>query len=254
MTNSYMNPASEVEELPVSALDALKYDKLSDKYQVIHTSDVLTIMREQGFRVTQANTLKPRRRDPRVVKHFLRMRHESHMGEVNGTIPEIIVINSHDGSTSLRMEAGLYRMVCSNGLIVKSSEIYSSRTRHFDVTEERVVTEAMKVIEAARLSAQRIERFMTRTMTLVDELEFAERAKEIKALNVSNDELLKVRRPEDDKNDLWTVFNRVQENIMRGGLEGVSAQGRRIRTGGVRSMGSTLKVNTSLWELAEEYV
>jgi hypothetical protein len=116
-----------------------------------------------------------------------------------------------------------------------------------------VVTEAMKVIEAARLSAQRIERFMTRTMTVIDELEFAERAKEIKALNVTNDELLKVRRPEDDKNDLWTVFNRVQENIMRGGLEGVSAQGRRIRTGGVRSLGSTLRVNTSLWELAEEF-
>jgi hypothetical protein len=54
--------------------------------------------------------------------------------------------------------------------------------------------------------------------------------------------------------DLWTVFNRVQENMMRGGLEGLSANGRRIRTGGIRAMGSTVKVNTSLWELAESYV
>ena len=245
---------TEILELPVSAVDALKYEKLSSAYQVIKTSDVLDIMKAEGFRVTQANTLKPRKRDPRVVKHFLRMRHESHMGAINGSIPEIVLINSHDGSTSLRMEAGLFRLVCSNGLIVKSADIYSSRTRHVDVTEDRVVGEAMKVIEAARESARRVEIFMGTVLTEERALEFAQQAKEIRNLNVPNEELLKVRRQEDLGKDLWTIFNRIQENMIRGGLEGVSANGRRIRTGGIRAMGSTVKVNTSLWELAESYV
>ena len=86
-------------------------------------ADIIELMREEGFLVTQTNTLKPRKRDPRVVRHFVRMRHEQHMREINGSVPEIMVINANDGSSSLRMEAGLFRFVCSNGLIVKSQEI-----------------------------------------------------------------------------------------------------------------------------------
>ena len=245
---------TEVLELPVSALDALKYEKLSERYQVIETKDVLEIMREQGFRVTQANTLKPRKRDPRVVKHFLRMRHESHMGAMNGTIPEILLINSHDGSTSLRMEAGLFRLVCSNGLIVKSQDIYSSRTRHIDVTEERVVTEAMKVIKAASESARRVEIFMGKVITDVDALQFAKEASDIRGGKIDPKALLTCRRDEDKENTLWNVFNRVQENLIRGGVEGVSPNGRRTRTLGIKAMGSTVKTNLKLWDLAENYL
>ena len=246
---------TEVFELPASATDAMKYEKLSEQYQVIHTSDVLKIMSEQGFRVTQANTLKPRTRDPRVVKHFLRMRHESHLNEINGTIPEIVLINSHDGSTSLRMEAGLFRMICSNGLIVKSSSIHSSRTRHIDVSEERVISEAIKVIGAARESARRIDLFMGKVLHPLGASEFALKALELHGTtHITSDELLKPRRSEDVGADLWSTFNRVQENLMRGGLQGVSATGRRVRTAGIRSMGSTVRVNTGLWELAESFL
>ena len=65
---------TEVLDLPASAVDALKYEKLSSSYQLIDTKDVLEIMRENGFRVTQTFSLRPRKRDPRVVKHALRMR------------------------------------------------------------------------------------------------------------------------------------------------------------------------------------
>lgn len=241
-------------QLPACATDAIKYEKLSEKYQIIKTSDVIEIMREQGFLVTSASTLKPRIRDPRVVKHFLRMRHESHMAAINGTIPEILVINSHDGSTSLRMEAALFRMVCSNGLIVKSASSYSSRTRHVDVTETRVVGEATKVIEAARESARRIELFMSKVLTPLDARSFATQAKEIRSVNVTEDELLSVRRDEDKDLTLWNVFNRVQENLIRGGVRGLSPNGRNIRTLGIKAMGSTVKTNLKLWELAENYL
>ena len=134
--------------LPEAAVDGIKYEKLSAKYDLISTGAVVELMREEGFRVTQANQLKPRKRDPRVVRHFVRMRHESYLKEINGSVPEILLINANDGSSSLRMEAGMFRMICSNGLIVKSHEIDSVRIRHIDVTAERVIEEANKVIGA----------------------------------------------------------------------------------------------------------
>jgi len=245
---------TEVLDLPASAVDALKYDKLSASYQLIDTKDVIDIMRDNGFRVTQTFSLRPRKRDPRVVKHALRMRHESFMDAKNGTIPELVLINSHDGSTSLRMDVGLFRIVCSNGLIVKSNDIYSSRTRHMDVNEDLVVNEAMKVIQAAKESASRIELFMQKILTPVDQLELATRAAEIRGLKIEPKELLTVRRDEDTGNDLWRVFNRVQEAVIRGGVTGVSPNGRRVRTLGIKAMGATVKTNTKLWSLAEEYL
>ena len=245
---------TEVLDLPTSAIEGLKYEKLSAAYQLIDTKDVIDIMRENGFRVTQTFSLRPRKRDPRVVKHALRMRHESFMDAKNGTIPELVLINSHDGSTSLRMDVGLFRIVCSNGLIVKSNDIYSSRTRHIDVNEEIVINESMKVIQAAKESAFRIEKFMGKILTPVDQLELATRAAEIRGLKVEPAELLQVRRDEDKGDDLWRVFNRVQEAIMKGGVKGVSPNGRRVTTLGIKAMGSTVKTNTKLWSLAEEYL
>lgn len=245
---------TEVLDLPTSAIEGLKYEKLSANYQLIDTKDVLDIMRENGFKVTQTFALRPRVRDPRVVKHALRMRHESFMDAKNGTIPELVLINSHDGSTSLRMDVGLYRIVCSNGLIVKSNDIYSSRTRHIDVSEDLIVNESMKVIQAAKESASRIELFMHKILTPVDQLELATRAAEIRGLKVDPKDLLAVRRDEDGGNDLWRVFNRVQEAVIRGGVTGVSPNGRRIRTLGIKAMGATVKTNTKLWSLAEEYL
>jgi len=123
-------------ELPVAARDPLQYEGLSNKYQVIHTTDVIDIMTEHDFIVTQVHSMKPRVRDPRIVQHFIRLRHKDLSNEINGTIPEVLVVNSNDGSTSLRMDAALFRLICGNGLIVKSADIYSSRLRHVDVTEE----------------------------------------------------------------------------------------------------------------------
>lgn len=241
--------------IPESIADPLKYEKLSDKYQVIKTGDVVDIMRENGFIVTQANTLKPRRRDPRVVKHFIRMRHQSLTEAINGTVPEILVINSHDGSTALRMDAALFRMVCSNGLIVKSNDIYSSRTRHIDVTEQKVVQEAEKVIRAAVESARRVELFRNKILSPDAVREFSVRALELRGMNnVTPADMLSARRSEDVGSSLWQVFNRVQENLIRGGIQGVSENGRRVRTQGIKAMGPTVRVNTKLWELAEEFV
>lgn len=159
--------------LPEAATDGIKFEKLSSKYDLISTESVVNLMREEGFTVTQTNTLKPRKRDPRMVRHFVRMRHESYLKEINGSVPEIMVINANDGSSSLRMEAGLFRFVCSNGLIVKSQEIASARIRHVDVTAERVLEEANKVIKSAQEAARRVDIFKQRVLSKNEEVQFS---------------------------------------------------------------------------------
>ena len=238
--------------LPAAATDAVKYEKLSSSYDLISTEAVVRLMKEEGFMTTAANQLKPRKRDPRVVRHYVRMRHESYALEINGSVPEILIINSNDGSSSLRMEAGLFRMVCSNGLIVKNAEIASARIRHVDVTAERVLESANVVIKSAQEAARRIEVFRARTLSGGDLVNFSKKASELWGGRIQPNMLLQSRRTEDEGRDLWSVFNRVQENLIKGGIVGRSANGRATRTHGIRAMDNSIKVNTKLWELAEE--
>jgi Domain of unknown function (DUF932) len=237
--------------LPEAATDGIKFEKLSDKYDLISTESVVELMREEGFTVTQTNTLKPRKRDPRMVRHFVRMRHESYLKEINGSVPEIMVINANDGSSSLRMEAGLFRFVCSNGLIVKSQEIASARIRHVDVTAERVLEEANRVIQSAQEAARRVDIFRQRVLNNDEKTQFSVLASALWGGRVMPHTLLESRRPEDSHDDLWHVFNRVQENLIKGGVVGRSPNGRNTRTHGIRAMDNTVKVNMKLWEIAE---
>ena len=105
-------------ELPVAARDPLQSKGLSKKYQVIHTTDVIDIMTEHDFIVTQVHSMKPRVRDPRIVEHFIRLRHKDLSNEINGTIPEVLVVNSNDGSTSLRMDAAQQLQKQYEGVVV----------------------------------------------------------------------------------------------------------------------------------------
>jgi hypothetical protein len=238
--------------LPEAATDGIKFEKLSDKYDLISTESVVNLMREEGFTVTQTNSLKPRKRDPRMVRHFVRMRHESYLKEINGSVPEILVINANDGSSSLRMEAGMFRFICSNGLIVKSQEIESARIRHVDVTAERVLEEANRVIKSAQEAARRVDIFKDRILNKNELTQFSVLASALWGGRVMPHTLLESRRPEDNGDDLWRVFNRVQENLIKGGVVGRSPSGRNTRTHGIRAMDNTVKVNMKLWEIAEE--
>lgn len=239
--------------LPPAATDGVKFDKLSSKYDLISTESVVNLMRDEGFIVTATNSLKPRVRDPRMVRHFVRMRHEQYF-EVNGSVPEILVINANDGSSSLRMEAGLFRMVCSNGLIVKSHDVGSARIRHVDVTADRVLEEANRVILGAQEAARRVDLFKDRILNQSEKMQFSVLASAFWGGRVMPHSLLESRRPEDNGDDLWRVFNRIQENLIKGGVVGRSPSGRNTRTHGIRAMDNSVKVNMKLWEIAEEFV
>ena len=245
-------------ELPTAAVSPLQSERLSKKYQIIHTTDVVDIMTEHDFIVTQVHSMKPRVRDPRVVEHFIRLRHKDFSNEINGTIPEVLVVNSNDGSTSLRMDAALFRLICGNGLIVKSADIYRSRLRHVDVTEQSVIEESKKVINAAIEAAKRIEKFQRKILRGDQVYNFATEASDIAlkivGSNMHPGDLLVSRREEDAGGALWNVLNRVQENLVKGGISYRTQKGRQMTSRGITGATPLIQINERLWALAEEYL
>jgi hypothetical protein len=245
-------------ELPAAAVSPLQSEGLTQKYQMIHTTDVVDIMTEHDFIVTQVHSMKPRVRDPRVVQHFIRLRHKDFSREINGAIPEVLVVNSNDGSTSLRMDAALFRLICGNGLIVKSADIYRARIRHVDVTEQAVIEESKRVIEAAMLAAQRIERFQKKILMGYAVYNFASEASElalkIVGAAIKPGDLLVSRRDEDSGSQLWNVLNRVQENLVKGGIVYRTPKGRQMTSRGITGATPLIQMNEQLWSLAEEYL
>lgn len=245
-------------ELPSCATNPLQSEGLTPKYQMIQTTDVIDVMLENDFIVTQVHAMKPRVRDPRIVEHFVRLRHKSHSAEINGTIPEVLVVNSNDGSTSLRMDAALFRLVCGNGLIVKSAEIYRARIRHVDVSEALVIEQAHKVIQAAMESARRIELFQSRVLQGHQVYNFATEASElalkIVGASIKPGDLLASRREEDGGPQLWNVLNRVQENLVKGGITYRTQKGRQMTSRGITGATPLIQMNERLWSLAEEYL
>ncbi len=250
-----MSEVREVVSMPPSVETGRKLESVSSKYVFIDTKKIISKLTEHGYYVTQSNQLKPRRRAAETVRHFVRMRHQDAQLEVNGAVPEIVVVNSHDGSSSLRFMAGLFRMVCSNGLIVQQASTGFARVLHNRNAEQEALEAAQKVLSDAQENARRIELFRQRVMKPIEVMEFATLAsRDVWSGKIDPDKLLMVRRPEDQNPDLWSVFNRVQENLIKGGVPGKSINGRNTRTHGIRAMDNSLKVNMRLWQLAEEFL
>jgi hypothetical protein len=140
-------------------------------------------------------------------------------------------------------------MVVADGTVAKIS------IRHTGYQAERIVQASQSIIEAAPKALERIAAFRNIRLGADEQLAFATAALSLKyaigEAPIDPSQLLQVRRKEDYANDLWTTVNRVQENIIKGGLAGRASTGRRTTTREVRSVGEDLRLNRALWTLAE---
>jgi hypothetical protein len=242
--------------LPLSMTEGMKSEKMSDRYAYIPTQDVVQTMLDNNYYISKIVATKPRSKDPRVVKHFVRMRNNDHPEGANGTHPEIVIVNAHDGTTSLQFMAGLFRMICSNGLVVGTHSFAPARIAHRANWREEALEKAHDVIYKASEAARRTELLRQKRLNTITALQFAQQASQhFYEGKISPHDLLTARRSQDVENDLWTIFNRVQENIIRGGLSADKGEGqRKFFTRSVRGAHADLTANNWLWNLTEEYL
>ena len=232
------------------------HESRSERYSYIPTAAVLTELRKEGFQpfmVTQTRVRDEGKREH--TKHMLRLRHAS---QINGAeANEIVLLNSHDGTSSYQMLAGMFRFVCSNGLVCGDT-VADVRVPHKGDVAGAVIEGAFEVLSGFERVKE--SRDAMRAITL-DEGEAEVFARSALALKydptdnkptpITESQILMPRRFDDRRPDLWSVFNRTQENLTKGGLHGRSANGRRQQTRPVQGIDSDVRLNRALWMLAD---
>ena len=227
----------------------------SDRYSYIPTATVLQELRGEGFQpfmVCQTRVRHDDRRD--YTKHMLRLRHAS---QINGReANEIILLNSHDGSSSYQMLAGMFRFVCQNGLVCGDT-VAEVRVPHKGDVAAQVIEGAYTVLEGFGQAQESREAMQAITLDGGESEVFARAALALKyddpdrLAPVTEAQVLAPRRFDDDRRDLWSVFNRAQENLIKGGLRARAANGRRQQTRPVQGIDQNLRLNRALWLLAD---
>jgi hypothetical protein len=230
------------------------HESRSRRYTYIPTIEVVNGLRREGFQPFMACQAKTRVEGKEAfTKHLLRFRHA---GQINGSeANEIILINSHDGTSSYQMLAGCFRFVCQNGLICGDT-VEDFRVRHSGDVVGNVIEGAFRVLdEFEQVDASKD---IMKQIELKPEHQqiFARAALQLRydedEAPIRPEQLNLPRRMDDRGNDLWRTFNRVEENMIRGGLRGRNANGGRTTTREVKGVSENVRLNRALWTLAEE--
>lgn len=241
-----MKEISAIQE-PIQAKHLTKY------YEMVHTQSVISRLEKDGFYLSDSGQRRTRNPENRhSTFHFARMRHES-IRERNGTHPEILITNSHDGNCSLRFYVGLFRYVCSNGLIV-GEKLPPIVIRHRVNAENEAMDAAKVAIHNAMETARRIDVFRARILSPIEQNQLVDRVSKELYEGRMGRAILEPRRSEDAQDDLWSVFNRIQENALNGGVRGVMVNGRPFTTRRVRGARAVVDVNRKIWDLAEAFL
>lgn len=230
------------------------------RYNFVPTTDIIDKMANQGWVVTnakQSSTKKDLRREYGV--HILEFQNPEVYIKGEGTSiearPTVVFINSHDGTRPLQSELGIFRLVCSNGLVIKSQDFGGFRERHTKLTNDAVKALLDEKTQLMEQAIGKINRWNGLEMKAIDMRKFATDALILRIGEERQPEdhevfsILEARRDADKSNTLWHVFNRVQENLIKGGFD---IGNRRARA--ITNPTQDLKLNQGLWQLAEEFV
>jgi hypothetical protein len=250
---SVLSPETLRERVPAIFAPAA-HQRTSSAYCFISSERVLEALASVGFFPVEARQAA-RAQSPLHARHLIRLRRRQEVIALHDCVPELLFLNSHDASSTAALRCGLFRLVCTNGLVASEAVFPAWRVLHRGNIAEDVVQGALRISERFELLAVSVER-MERTM--LDERQRLEFAAEAIALRFPKDvhgglapsELLVPRRPEDVGNDLWRTFNVVQGAVIQGGLVKRSASNRLIRTRRIRGIAEDLRLNSALWDMA----
>lgn len=230
-----------------------KHASRSEKYSFIPTIPLLENLQREGFQpffACQSRVRDPGRREH--TKHMLRLRRA---GQINNRqVPEIIILNSHGGESSFQLLPGIFRSVCTNSLVCGQS-FGEIRVPHRGNVVAKVIEGAYEVLGIFDRVEEKRDAMQSLLLPPPAQQAFARAALTYRFGDehqpVTTSQILTPRRYEDRQDDLWSVFNRCQENLLKGGLPGRTAKGKRSHTRAVNGIDGDVKLNRALWVMAE---
>ena len=202
------------------------HEEVSGKYTFIPTIEVVDILRKDGWIPTRVTEAGFRNSDNNgFQKHLIRFQHSDLMLKTEEAI-EAVLINSHNRSCSYKLMTGVYRFVCMNGMVVGDT-FNSIAIKHINFEAKDVIEASHKVLETAPVVTRSIEEMKATRMHESEKEAYAQSVLQLvydepESAPIGTRQLLSPRRKQDREPDLWTTFNIVQENIIKGGLKGRS--------------------------------
>ena len=256
---------------------------LSKHYSFVPTMNVINDLRELGYEVVDATQVKARKKSTNgYQKHMITLEHPKYKldqvkeveisdGKTETQVtkaeeyPQILLTNSHDGGNAFTLSAGIFRLVCSNGLVIKTEDYGSARLVHKGYSFEAVQELVKQFEETVDEVLTRITAMKKVQLTKEQQIEFAKQAALLrfksKSYNEDNiekvvniDDLLNVDRKEDAGNGLYEVFNRVQESLINGKYTYLGTKDKPRKARPIKNFKQNIEVNKKLSELAFELV
>lgn len=241
-----------------------KHESRSERYVYVSSEQVLNGLRNEGFlpyMVAQGGSRIEGKAE--FTKHMMRLRRVDQK-PIDGVMPEIIWIGSHDGTSSDQIMSGMFRFICLNSMVTGNvrNDIRVRHSGNPDRIRDKIIEGVYTVLsDFDRIEDQRQVMAATE-FSQSEQLVFAQEALKLRwqpdengnsTAPINPEDLNRPARAADLGNDGFTLFNRVQERLVRGRQEGINAAGKRVVTRELRSIDSVVDVNRELWALAEDF-
>jgi len=230
--------------------------RVSDRYSFLPTTDILNILGDCGWSPWKASQVNARKWSKGHAKHIIRLRHEELTPQAYGvgdSFPAMLLINSHNGLGCYELRGGIFRMVCSNGMVISEAEFDAIKIRHIGFEEQQVVNASKEFVNGAGRWAEQVLTWQNTELDKPTRRKFFTDAAHVR-FEAPDDLIIRdistPHRTEDQGTDLWTLFNITQDNVMRGGFVNTST-GRKARP--IKNILKDINYSSQLWSIADKY-
>jgi len=235
----------------------------SEKYAHISTERIIDDMASLGWGVVDAQQVKARK-NKGFQKHLVVFRNDELTitgKDGDDVFPQILLSNSHDGKSSFQFTAGLFRLVCSNGLVISTETFGDLKIRHMGYDKEELQRVVNEIVEQLPLTVESMNKLKQTEIPLEEQQKFALEALGLRfgdegmTFNENQaTEILQSDRKEDEGSGMWEVFNRVQEKLLNGDFTYVNSKGKVRKARKIKNFQQDIKLNQQLFDLALQYV
>lgn len=228
----------------------------SSKFGFISSEKLVSSLESQGLtldRVVEMSIRKNKEVRQGYQKHRMVFNTGIKSNDDDGQL-QMLVTNSHEGSTSLKFQLGFFRYICKNGLVVGRDVALPMTVRHTIDNAAKISDTITMVLDQKNRVFESIEELKARKW---NEEQIAKFTKEALILRGYDEKLkgelnpiFQIKRSEDRKADAFTMFNVVQENILRTGFKAVNGKNELVTLRAIKSLEEQNRINTGLWDLA----
>ena len=279
----------ELREIAPSIFSTVPSPEVSKKYSHIPTDKLIDDMELLGWNVIDAKEVAARTKGTRgFQKHLVVFRNDdivinqmpnnivesstsptgyrrtdgtfAKKNPIDTVFPQILLTNSHDGKNAFTFTAGLFRMVCENGLVISTNEFEKVSIRHMGYDFDELQVQINEMVERLPLTVESMNNMIDTKMNQNSIVKFAKDMlavrfpeDELRRITIDMDEFITPVRPEDKGDDLWSVFNVIQEKIIEGDFDyTIGTKHRKARQ--IKNFKQDMDLNSKMFDVALEYV